>query len=54
MKSLTVAQVNGDHLLQVEGEERFEELQQFFAAVHQLASEKRLSRIAYLAEKPQA
>jgi SAM-dependent methyltransferase len=43
-----------DDLLRGEGEERFEELQQFFAAVHQLASEKRLSRIAYLAEKPHA
>lgn len=41
-----------DELLQVEGEERFEGLQRFFAAVHQLTSERRLSRIAYLAEKP--
>jgi hypothetical protein len=41
-----------DELLLVEGEERFEGLQRFFAAVHQLTSERRLSRIAYLAEKP--
>ncbi len=43
-----------DDLLVVEGEERFEGLQRFFAAVHQLTSERRLSRIAYLAEKPGA
>jgi hypothetical protein len=41
-------------LLVVEGAERFEGLQRFFAAVHQLTSERRLSRIAYLAEKPGA
>jgi len=41
-----------DDLLLVEGEERFEGLQRFFAAAHQLTSERRLSRIAYLAEKP--
>jgi SAM-dependent methyltransferase len=40
-----------DDLLDVEGEERFEGLQRFFAAVHQLTSERRLSRIAYLVEK---
>ena len=40
-----------DDLVLVEGEERFEGLQRFFAAVHQLTSERRLSRIAYLAEK---
>jgi SAM-dependent methyltransferase len=39
-------------LLLIEGEERFEGLQRFFAAVHQLTSERQLSRIAYLAEKP--
>jgi SAM-dependent methyltransferase len=38
-------------LLQIEGEERFEGLQQFFAAVHRLTSERRLSRIMYLVEK---
>jgi len=40
-----------DDLLRVEGQERFEGLQRFFAAVHQLTSERRLSRIAYLVEK---
>jgi hypothetical protein len=40
-----------DALLQIEGEERFEGLQQFFAAVHRLTTEKRLSRIVYLVEK---
>lgn len=39
-------------LLQIEGEERFAGLQQFFAAVHSLTSERRLSRIVYLVEKP--
>jgi hypothetical protein len=34
------------------GEERFEGLQKFFAAVHRLTSERRLSRVAYLVEKP--
>jgi SAM-dependent methyltransferase len=41
-------------LLEIEGEERFEGLQKFFAAVHSLTSEKRLSRIAYLVEKQAA
>lgn len=41
-----------DPLIRIEGEERFESLQQFFAAVHQLTSERRLSRIAYLVERP--
>jgi len=40
-----------DALLKIEGEERFEGLQHFFAAVHRLTSEKRLSRIAYLVKK---
>ncbi|HKR60898.1 MAG TPA: class I SAM-dependent methyltransferase [Pyrinomonadaceae bacterium] len=39
-------------LLTIEGEERFEGLQKFFAAVHSLTSEKRLTRIVYLVEKP--
>jgi SAM-dependent methyltransferase len=39
-----------DELIQIEGEKRFEGLQRFFATVHQLSSERRLSRIAYLAE----
>ncbi|HEX6790611.1 MAG TPA: class I SAM-dependent methyltransferase, partial [Candidatus Krumholzibacteria bacterium] len=41
-----------DDLLGIEGEERFEGLQRFFAAVHRLTSERRLSRFMYLAEKP--
>ncbi len=36
----------------IEGEERFEGLQRFFAAVHGLTAERRLSRIAYLVDKP--
>jgi SAM-dependent methyltransferase len=43
-----------EDLLKIEGEERFEGLQQFLASVHRLTSEKRLSRIAYLVEKPAA
>ena len=39
-------------LIEMEGDERFEGLQQFFAAVHRLTSERRLSRIMYLVEKP--
>jgi hypothetical protein len=39
-------------LIAIEGEERFEGLQKFFAAVHRLTSERRLSRAAYLVEKP--
>ena len=39
-------------LLKIEGEERFEDLQKFFAAVHVVTSERRLSRIVYLVEKP--
>jgi SAM-dependent methyltransferase len=38
-------------LVQIEGEERFDGLQKFFAAVHRLTSERRLSRIVYLVEK---
>jgi hypothetical protein len=39
-------------LLRIEGEDRFEGLQRFFQAVHTLTSQKRLSRIAYVVEKP--
>jgi len=38
-------------LLQIEGEERFEGLQRFIAAVHKLTSERRLSRFVFVAEK---
>lgn len=41
-----------DALVQMEGEERFEGLQRFFAVVHRLTSERRLSRLVYLAQKP--
>jgi SAM-dependent methyltransferase len=44
-------QAHRDELLRIEGEERFESLQRFFETVHRLTSEKRLSRVAYLAEK---
>jgi SAM-dependent methyltransferase len=38
-------------LVQIEGEERYEGLQRFFHIVHQLTSERRLSRFAYLLQK---
>ncbi len=41
-----------NELIEIEGEERFEGLQRFFAAVQLLTSERRLSRIVYLVEKP--
>lgn len=41
-----------DDLLRIEGEERFEGLQQFFETVHCLTSDRRLTRVVYLAEKP--
>jgi hypothetical protein len=41
-----------DALVRIEGEERFVKLQQFFSVVHRLTSERRLSRIAYMARKP--
>lgn len=41
-----------NELLSSEGRQRFEGLQEFFATVHRLASERRLSRIVYLVEKP--
>ena len=40
-----------DALMKIEGEERFEGLQQFFATVHRLTNERRLSRFIYLVEK---
>ncbi len=45
-------QAHKTDLLGIEGEERFTGLQQFFAAVHRLTSERRLSRIVYVVEKP--
>jgi SAM-dependent methyltransferase len=41
-----------DALRKIEGDERFAGLQEFFAAVHRLTSERRLSRIVYFVEKP--
>jgi SAM-dependent methyltransferase len=41
-------------LVTLEGEERFEGLQAFFATVQRLSSERRLSRMAFIAEKPAA
>ncbi|HVF43673.1 MAG TPA: class I SAM-dependent methyltransferase [Pyrinomonadaceae bacterium] len=41
-------------LLRIEGEGRFEGLQDFFAVVQRLTTERRLSRVAYLAEKRDA
>jgi ubiquinone/menaquinone biosynthesis C-methylase UbiE len=38
-------------LIRIEGEERYEGLQKFFAAVHKLTSECRLSRFVFVAEK---
>lgn len=40
-----------DALVQIEGEERYLGLQQFFAVVHRLTSERRLSRFVYMAQK---
>jgi len=41
-----------EELLRIEGDARLEGLQRFFEAVHNLTSERRLSRIAYLVERP--
>jgi hypothetical protein len=38
--------------MELEGSEAFEGMQRFLAAVHLLASERRLSRYMYLASKP--
>lgn len=40
-----------ERLCQLEGESEFERLQEFLSTVHRLASERRLSRFAFLAEK---
>jgi len=37
--------------LKIEGEERFEGLQRFAAAVHKLSRERRLSRFVFVAER---
>lgn len=43
-----------EDLVQIEGAERYEGVQKFLTAVHHLTNERRLSRIAYLVEKPSA
>ena len=40
-----------DDLLRMEGADNFEGVQSFLGAVHRLTAERRLSRIAYVAEK---
>lgn len=40
-----------ESLIRIEGEQRFEQLQLFFDAVHRLTRDRRLSRYAYLARK---
>jgi SAM-dependent methyltransferase len=42
-----------DALERFEGGKTFEDIQRFFAVVHTLASERRLSRYSYLARKPE-
>jgi hypothetical protein len=39
-------------LREIEGEEAFVSLQEFLGVVHALASERRLSRLVYVARKP--
>ena len=41
-------------IIPLEGQERFDGLQAFFAAVHRLSSEKCLSRMVFIAQKPVA
>ena len=44
-------QKHREDLIKIEGQERFDGLQTFFATVHKLTSERRLSRFAFLVEK---
>ena len=44
-------QKHREDLIKIEGEERFEGLQNFFSTVHKLTSERRLSRFVFVAEK---
>jgi len=44
-------QKHREDLLKIEGAERFDGLQKFFSTVHQLTSERRLSRFVILVEK---
>jgi SAM-dependent methyltransferase len=43
-----------DGLVQIEGEERYVGLQQFFSVVHRLTSQRRLSRFVYMLQKREA
>lgn len=43
---------HAEALRRIEGDERFQELQRFFATVHQLTAERRLSRFVYVVESP--
>lgn len=47
----TARQRRRDDLVKIEGEERFEGLQRFDAAVYKLTGERRLSRFAFMAER---
>jgi cyclopropane fatty-acyl-phospholipid synthase-like methyltransferase len=47
----TSRQKHREDLIKIEGEERFDGLQKFFATVHKLTGERRLSRFVFLAEK---
>jgi cyclopropane fatty-acyl-phospholipid synthase-like methyltransferase len=44
-------QKHRQELIKIEGQERYEGLQKFFSTVHQLTSERRLSRFVFIAEK---
>ena len=44
-------QKHREALIKIEGQERFEGLQKFLSTVHELTSERRLSRYVFLAEK---
>jgi cyclopropane fatty-acyl-phospholipid synthase-like methyltransferase len=43
-----------DQLVQLIGQERFDSMQSYFALIHRLSSEQRVSRMVYVAEKPTA
>lgn len=45
---------HGDALVALEGEDNYAGLQRFLACVHELSAQRRLSRFAYLAERPAA
>jgi ubiquinone/menaquinone biosynthesis C-methylase UbiE len=47
----TSRQTHREDLIKIEGEERFDGLQKFFATVHKLTSERRLSRFVFVTEK---